>query len=90
MLEKEYVNYFDSIILICRTFDFNKTYHKWKYINDRDLIAIKCDQEQVDLILKYVSDVYKGTNSLIVLDDCAGGQSVKNRVFELVRLAFFT
>ena len=42
----------------------------------------------LNLILKYVSYVYKGSNSLIILDDCATGQSVKNRVSELVRLAF--
>ena len=37
-----------------------------------------------------VSEVYKGTNSLIILDDCASGQDVKNRTSELVKLAFST
>ena len=35
-----------------------------------------------------VSEVYKGTNSLIILDDCASSQDVKNRTSELVKLAF--
>ena len=30
----------------------------------------------------------KGTNSLIILDDCAGSQDVKNRTSELVKLTF--
>ncbi len=37
---------------------------------------------------KYIVDNYKGTNSLIILDDCACTQAVKNRVSELVNLAF--
>ena len=72
MLQKDYVNYFDYIVLICPAFDYNKTYQNWRYINDKDFIAINCDQEQVHIILKHVSDVYKGSNSLIILDNCAG------------------
>ncbi len=38
--------------------------------------------------VKYIVDNFKGTNSLIVLDDCASTQAVKNRVSELVKLGF--
>ena len=88
MLEKNYKNHFDYIILICPTFDCNKSYQEWKYINDPDFLTIQCKHEQVDIILKHVSDVYKGISSPIILDDCASSQDVKNRVSELVRLAF--
>ena len=81
MLQKEYMNHFDFIILICPTFEWNKTYQKCKYLNDLDFIAIKCNQDHVD--------VYKGTNSLIILDNCASSQDVKNRTSELVKLSFF-
>ena len=53
-----------------------------------DFIAIQCDQGKVDMILKYIVDVYKGSNSLIILENCAACQDIKNRVSELVRLAF--
>ncbi len=36
--------------------------------------------------IKYITDNFKGTNSLIILDDCASAQAVKNRVSELVSL----
>ena len=85
LLEQDYKIRFDFIILICPTFSWNMSYQEWKYINDPDFIAIECEQDKVDLILKYVSDVYKGTNSLIMLDDCANGQDVKTRVSELVK-----
>ncbi len=49
---------------------------------------LPCDQDSVDDFLTYIVDNVKGTNSLIVLDDCAATQTVKNRVSELVKLAF--
>ena len=35
-----------------------------------------------------MSSVYKETNTVIVLDDCAASQDMKSRVSELVRLTF--
>lgn len=58
--------------------NYNKTFQVWKYLNDPDFIAIQCDQYRV----------YKGTNSLITIDDWAIGQDVKNRTSELLKLAF--
>ena len=88
MLENDYINHFEHVVLICPTFEFNKTYQEWKYLNDINFIAIQCNHDQVDTILKHVSIVCKGTNSLIILDDCAASQSVNNRVSQLVLLAF--
>ena len=87
-LEKNYKGYFDYIFLICPTFIRNKTYQDWKYKDDEKLFTIPCDHDQVEDFLKYISKTFAGTNSLIILDDCACGQTVKNRTSELVRLAF--
>jgi len=38
--------------------------------------------------LKLISFVFDGTNSLIILDDCAASRDVKQRTNELVNLAF--
>ena len=40
----------------------------------------------MDDFIKYIVDNFKGTNSLIILDDCASIQAVNNRVSELVSL----
>ena len=42
----------------------------------------------MDVILKHVVEIYRCTNSLIILDDFAAGQDVKNRTSELVKLVF--
>ena len=88
MLEKHFMNYFDFIILICPTFSQNKTYQQWKYIKDPDLVTIECEQEHVDKILHVIQNIYMGTNSLLILDDRASNQDVKNRTGEIVKLAF--
>lgn len=88
MLEKGYKNVFEYIIIICPTFSWNKTYIDWKYLKDEDVIAVECEQDDVEEILKLASLIYRGTNSLIIVDDCAATQSVKNRVSELIKLAF--
>ena len=88
MLEKDFKNHFDYILLVCPTLTWNKTCQGWKYIKDEDLIPIECEQDEVDKVLHIVSAIYRGTNTLIILDDCASGQNVKNRVSELVKLAF--
>ena len=78
---------FDYIVLICPTFAHNKTYHQ---IGEKDprMSVITCMQHQVEIWLKIVSFVFEGTNTLIILDDCASSKDVKGRTGELVHLAF--
>ena len=66
----------------------NKTYQEWKYLKDPDMFAVPCDHDEVESYLKTIVRFAKGTKSLIVLDDCASSQMVKNRTSELVKLAF--
>ena len=87
-IEKDYPGIFSYIFLICPTYEWNKTYQEWKYKDDPKFIYVNCDHEKVEDFLKYISAVFAGTKSLIIIDDCASGQTVKNRVSELVRLAF--
>ena len=88
LLETEYEKQFENIFVICPTFVQNRTYREWKYVNDECFFAIPCDHDEVERYLKEVTNHAEGTNSLIVLDDCASSKSVKNRTSELVRLGF--
>ena len=87
-LEKEYMNCFENVFLICPTFEWNTTYEEWKYYKDDDFFAIPCDQDEVEKWLTYIVDFAKGSQLLIILDDCASSKSVKNRTSELVKLGF--
>ena len=79
LLEEDYKNHFENIFLICPTFVQNKTYmyQKWRYVNDEDFIVIPCDQDEVEYHLRQVTHYAEGTNSLIILDDCARSELVK-------------
>ncbi len=88
MIENDYFRHFDYIFLICPTFNWNKTYQKWLYKDSERFYPIPSDQNSVEDFLIFIMENFKGTNSLIILDDCAGTEAVKKRVSELVKLAF--
>ena len=88
MLEEEYKNHFEYIFIVCPTFEDNKTYQDWKYLKDPDVFAIACDHDKVEDAVREIVKFAKNTNSLVILDDCAASQSVKNKTSELVKLAF--
>lgn len=87
MLEKDFFRHFERMYLICSTYEWNKTYQNWKYNQDPDFVVIQCSQDEVERYLSLVWSVAKGTNSLIILDDCAGGKMLNKHESELVRLA---
>jgi len=78
---------FDYIVLICSTFTHNRTYHRLGE-NDPRMDVIVCAQQDVERWLKLVRWLSEGTNTLIILDDCAASKDVKGRTGELVNPAF--
>ena len=78
---------FDFIVLMCPTFAYNRTPCRFA---ERDpwLYVIICEQHQVEIFLKLASFAFEGTNTLIVLDDCAASKDVKGRTGALVKLGF--
>jgi len=78
---------FDFIVLICPTFAYNRTLYRFTE-RDQRLYPIICEQHQVEIYLKLASFAFEGTNTLIVLDDCAASKDVKGRTGERVKLSF--
>ena len=78
---------FDYIVLICPTFAYNKTSYRFAERDPR-LYVIICEQHQVEIFLKLARLAFEGTNTIIVLDDCAASKDVKGRTGELVKLGF--
>ena len=68
LIESEYEQVFDFIVIICPTFVDNKTYNR-KWIFDDDYIYSICDKK-ID-ILKVIdgfSELFAGFNTLFILD----------------------
>jgi GTPase SAR1 family protein len=89
LLETEYRNKFDYIIIICPTFAYNKTYHRKFILNDPDVFAIAIIDklnEILDVVLKKFGDIKEQT--LIIIDDCANLYDAKLKATALTKLAF--
>lgn len=78
---------FYYIVLLCKTFTHNITYDCFGE-NDKDLPFLTPLQDQIDNWLKINSYLYEGTNTLIILTDCTASRDMKQRMDELVSLAF--
>ena len=88
ILENKLFQEFTCIFLICLTFEDNDTYQEWIYKDDPKFFVLRVSQDNVKHYLEIISRNYKNTNSLIILDNCASCQSVKNRTSSLVDFAF--
>lgn len=89
LLEIEFKNKFDYIIIICPTFLYNKTYDR-KFIHfDRDVIPLVIDDrlnEALDRLINIYKDPLEQT--LIIIDDCANLYDAKLKATALTKLAF--
>ena len=79
---------FNYIVLIWPTFTHNTTFFRFG-IEDPRFFVVQCQQHEMELWLTVVTTTFEGTNTLIVLDDCAASKDVKGRTGKLVQLAFF-
>lgn len=78
---------FDCIVLRCPTFAHNKTYGGF-VDNEPHIFVINCPQNEVEIWLRLSNFFFEGTNTLVILDDCATSKDVKGRTSQLVPLGF--
>ena len=78
LLSHEFLGAFDYIFLVCPTYINNKTYDGFAE-NDSDFFVIIPEQNQINDFLKFINFAFEGTNTLIILDDCAASKDVKKK-----------
>ena len=81
---------FDWIVLICPTYSKNKTYRGFDK-GDKRFVVLSPDAsnvEEINDLLGICEDFFSGTNTLIILDDCAVSKDLKNRNNKFINLAF--
>ena len=81
---------FEYIVLICPTYAKNRTYHGFAEGDKRFFILSPdaTDSDEITSLLTDVSLLFSGTNTLLILDDCAVSKDLKNRSNKFVDLAF--
>ena len=76
--------------MICPTYSKNKTYRGFAK-GDKRFVVLSPDAsnvEEINDLLGICEDFFSGTNTLIILDDCAVSKDLKNRTNKFINLAF--
>ena len=83
-------NVFEYIVLICPTYAKNKTYHGFAQ-GDKRFLVLSPDASNSDKMNELLKDcvvLFSGTNTLLILDDCAVSKDLKQRSNKFIDLAF--
>ena len=87
LLEKEYKNHFDFIIIICPTLRYNKTYQLRNWIwTDPYVILIESGNHLYDWIEK-TGNLLAGSKTLFLIDDIIADETLDKRRLPLLDLA---
>ena len=89
LLENEYKNKFDHILIVCPTFEYNRTYDRKCIYRDIDVIPIIIN-DKLNEVLGTLFSRYKDRKeqTLIIIDDCANLHDTKLKATALTKLAF--
>ena len=87
LLENEYRNHFDFIVIICPTLRYNSTYKSRGWVwNDPELILEEPGNQLYYLIKKY-SNSLVGSKTLLLIDDIIANEALDKRRQPLLELA---
>ena len=87
LLETEYRNHFDLIVIICPTLRYNSTYKNRSWVwNDPDVIPIELGNNLYYLIEK-ISNLLAGDKTLFLIDDIIADETLDKRHQPLLELA---
>ena len=87
LLENEYRNHFDFIVIICPTLRYNFTYKSRSWVwNDPEVIPIELGNQLYYLIEK-ISNLLTGSATLFLIDDIIANETLDKRRQPLLELA---
>ena len=88
ILETEYKNHFEFIVILCPTILDNKTYLSRKWILDDKNVFIVCDVEgKLNEWIRLFKDTLKGHQILFIIDDCSAERKINKKQDILSELA---
>ena len=87
LLENEYRNHFDFIVIICPTLRYNSTYKSRGWVwNDPDIIPLEPGNNLYYLIEK-IRNLLAGSTTLFLIDDIIANDTLNKRHQPLLELA---
>ena len=89
LLETEYKNHFEFIVILCPTILDSKTYLSRKWILDDKNAFIVCDVEgKSNEWIKLFKNMLKGYHALFIIDNCSAEGEINKKRDALSELAF--
>ena len=81
LLETEYKNHFEFMVILCPTILNNKTYLSRKWIlDDKNVFIVRDAEGKLNEWIKLFKNMLKGYQTLFIMDDCsAEGEINKKR-----------
>ena len=87
LLETEYRNHFDFIVIICPTLRYNSTYKNRSWVwNYPDVIPIE-PSNQLYYLIEKISNLLTGDKTLFLIDDIIADETLDKRHQPLLELA---
>ena len=87
LLEREYPNDFDFVVIFSPTLQYNKTYHQRKWFNTNlCIIQIKLGNHLYDYIEK-IGNIWPGSKTLFLIDDIIANETLDKQRQLLLDLA---
>ena len=87
LLETEYRNHFDFIVIICPTLRYNSTYKNRSWVwNDPDVIPIE-PGNQLYYLIEEISNLLTLDKALFLIDDIIANETLDKRRQPLLELA---
>ena len=90
VLETEYKNHFEVIVILCPTINKNKTYLSRRWIFDDKNVFIVCDVVNglLNAWIKLFKNTLKGRQTLFIINDCSAEGKINKKRDALSELAF--
>ena len=89
ILEIEYKNHFEFIVILCPMILDKKTYLSRKWILDDKNVFIVCDVEgKLNEWIRLFKDTLKGRQTLFIIDDCSAEGGINKKRDALSELSF--
>ena len=87
LLENEYRNHFNFIVIICPTLRYNSTYKSQSWVwNDPDVIPIE-PGNQLYYLIENISNLLAGDKTLFLVDDIIADETLDKHRQPAVRIS---
>jgi len=88
LLESIYFNVFERIVIFCTTLKYNKSYKERRWVWTDDNVYLVDPSGRLNECLEYFYQLFEGTKTLFIIDDCSAEQEMIKKRKTLSKLAF--